>query len=60
MAASLTYMHPRHTYQLRSLSVLPYQVDDMTLKASIRRATVALKFVPVFMGSAYKNKVSKC
>lgn len=35
----------------------PLQVDDATLKAAMRRATVALKFVPVFMGSAYKNKV---
>mmetsp|Transcript_34262 Transcript_34262/g.61810 ORF Transcript_34262/g.61810 Transcript_34262/m.61810 type:complete len:753 (-) Transcript_34262:175-2433(-) len=31
-------------------------VDGPTLKAAIRRAVLALKFQPVFMGSAYKNK----
>lgn len=32
----------------------PISADD--LKAAIRRATVALRFQPVFMGSAFKNK----
>lgn len=31
-------------------------ISEDELNAGIRRATIALKFVPVFMGSAYKNK----
>ncbi|CAM9285599.1 unnamed protein product [Ectocarpus sp. 6 AP-2014] len=38
------------------LFLMEEEVDDATLKAAMRRATVSLKFVPVFMGSAYKNK----
>lgn len=31
-------------------------ISDVDLEGAIRRATVARKFIPVFMGSAFKNK----
>ncbi len=40
------------------LSEEPISTD--ALKAAIRRATLANAFVPVFMGSAYKNKGVQC
>ncbi len=36
--------------------ILDENVQEATLVAAIRRATIALKLVPVFVGSAYKNK----
>ena len=36
------------------LSEEPPSVD--AIRAAVRRATIALKFVPVLCGSAYKNK----
>lgn len=36
--------------------ILEERVEVGTLKAAIRTATLALKLVPVFCGSAYKNK----
>ncbi|MFZ5475434.1 MAG: elongation factor G [Myxococcota bacterium] len=36
--------------------ILEENVQTATLKDAIRKATIALKLVPVFVGSAYKNK----
>ncbi|CAM9446434.1 unnamed protein product [Sphacelaria rigidula] len=42
--------------EVGELFLMEEEVNDVILKAAIRRATVDLKFVPVLMGSAYKNK----
>ncbi|CAN0035926.1 unnamed protein product [Scytosiphon promiscuus] len=42
--------------EVAELFLMEEEVDDATLKAAMRRATISLNFVPVFMGSAYKNK----
>ncbi|KAJ1279164.1 hypothetical protein BS78_04G134200 [Paspalum vaginatum] len=61
------------TEKRRELTEVVSEVDDQIaeaflndepittnqLKAAIRRATVAPKFIPVYMGSAFKNKVPR-
>eukprot|EP00823_Brevimastigomonas_motovehiculus_P003570 TRINITY_DN2195_c0_g1_i1.p1 TRINITY_DN2195_c0_g1~~TRINITY_DN2195_c0_g1_i1.p1 ORF type:complete len:757 (+),score=172.62 TRINITY_DN2195_c0_g1_i1:268-2271(+) len=42
--------------ELGDLFLNEKQPTEEQLKAAIRRATIAMKFSPVFMGSAYKNK----
>ena len=42
--------------QLGELFLMEELIDEDTLREAIRRATVSLAFVPIFMGSAYKNK----
>jgi elongation factor G len=36
--------------------ILMEDIQEETLNAAVRKATIALKLVPVFLGSAYKNK----
>lgn len=38
------------------LFLMEEEVPEEVLKAAIRRATLSLQFVPVFMGSAFKNR----
>ena len=42
--------------EVGELFLMEEEVTNEVLGAAIRRATVALKFVPVMMGSAFKNK----
>ena len=42
--------------EIAEMFLMEEMPDVETLKAHIRKAVIACKFVPVFMGSAYKNK----
>jgi len=42
--------------EIADLFLEEVEPDVATLKAAVRRQTIALQFVPVFMGSAFKNK----
>jgi elongation factor G len=42
--------------EIGELFLMEEEPDIQTIKAAIRRQTIACKFVPVFMGSAFKNK----
>jgi elongation factor G len=42
--------------EIAELFLMEEVPDVDTLKAAIRRQTIACRFVPVFMGAAYKNK----
>ena len=42
--------------ELGELYLAEEEPSEAQLKAAIRRQTIALRFVPVFMGSAFKNK----
>jgi len=42
--------------EIAELFLMEEDPDTETLKAAIRRQTIGLNFVPVFMGSAFKNK----
>jgi elongation factor G len=42
--------------EIAELFLMEETPDKATLKAAMRRAVIACQFVPVFMGSAFKNK----
>ena len=42
--------------EIKELSLMEEQPTEDQLKTAIRRQTVACRFVPVFMRSAFKNK----
>ncbi|CAM9848904.1 unnamed protein product [Chrysoparadoxa australica] len=42
--------------EVAELFLMEEEISEGVLQAAIRRATIALKLVPVFMGSAFKNK----
>ena len=42
--------------EVGDLFIAEEPIDSELLTAAIRRATVAQTFIPVFMGSAFKNK----
>ena len=42
--------------ELGELFLMEEAIDEDMLRGAIRRATTSLAFVPIFMGSAYKNK----
>lgn len=42
--------------EVGELFLMEEPVPETTLRAALRRATLGLRFVPVFMGSAFKNR----
>lgn len=42
--------------ELGELFIAEEEIGAEALRAAIRRSTIARTFIPVFMGSAYKNK----
>ena len=46
--------------EVGDLFIAEENVSSEVLTAAVRRATVARTFVPVFTGSAFKNKGIKC